>query len=432
MLTKPLALLALLALAAASPGRAQTAAPSEVVETRGMNMSLSMRNNRPTLSVGDNLFVLQPAMRFDLDLGSFFGQDRDALTGQPPTLPGPPNNNANIRRARFGVQGSFLTDFTYAFIWQFEVPPGASFNRGTFSEAWVSYNGLKGGALRGSSLRAGAFTIPGTLEASTSTFQQLFLERASIVSMAGSIAGGDNRFAAGGEFYGERWWVGAYMTNGLITAINDSDAQGFSGRAAGLVVNEPRFQLQLGLSGSTSWRPGTNASESVRFRDYPELRFGPQRLLDTRSIPANGASSIGPELSGRIGNLVVQAEYQALMVDAKNGTNPGFDGYYISVVHPIMGGPRQRSASRAVWTLPRFTALGDGGYGYLEAAARYSTANANSGAIRGGRQSIFTLGVNWFPTPQFRVSAEYSAGTIARVGPDRDFQSFAVRLGFNL
>jgi phosphate-selective porin OprO/OprP len=428
----PLLPCALLALAATSPGQAQTTAPSEVVEPRGMGMSFLMRNNRPTLTFGDNLFVLQPSARFDLDLGTFGGQDRDFVTRQPPRFPGAPTNNVNIRRARVGVQGSFLTDFTYAFIWQFEVSPGASFDRGTFSEAWVSYNGLKGGALRGSSIRAGAFTTPGTLEHSTSTFQQLFLERATIVNMVGSIAGGDNRISAGGEFYGDRWWVGGYVTNGQITARDDDEARGFLGRAAGLLLNDPNYQLQVGVSGSTSWRPGTNASESVRFRDYPELRFGPQRLFDTRSIRANGASNIGGELSGRIGNLVVQAEYQTLMVDAKNGTSPSFDGYYISAAYPLIGGPRQRSASRASWALPRFSALGDGGNGYLEAAARYSSANANSGAIRGGRQSIFTVGLNWFPTSQFRVSTEFSTGTVARPGPDRDFQSIALRLGFNL
>jgi phosphate-selective porin OprO/OprP len=75
----------------------------------------------------------------------------------------------------------------------------------------------------------------------------------------------------------------------------------------------------------------------------------------------------------------------------------------------------------------------DGGFGYLEAAARYSTANANSGAIRGGRQSIFGLALNWFPTTQLRLTGEYQVGTVALpASPDRDFQSFAVRRSFNL
>jgi phosphate-selective porin OprO/OprP len=416
------------------PGaQAQTDAPAEVVAPRPVAMSVGMRSNRPTLAFGDNLLVIQPAARFDLDLGSFWAQNQDPLTGRPPRFPGAPNNNVNIRRARLGLQGSFLGDFTYAFIWQFEVAPGSAFDGGSFSEAWISYNGLRGGVLRGSSIRAGAFTIPATLEASTSTFQQLFLERPSIITMAGGIASGDNRFAAGGEFYGDRWWVGGYVTNGLISTINDSDARGFAGRAAGLVVNQERFQLQLGVNGTTSWRPGTNASESVRFRDYPELRFGPLRLLDTRSIPANGASSLGPEVSGRVGNLVFLAEYQSLRVDAKDGTSPNFSGWYIAAVHPILGPARQRSASRAVWALPRFTAVTDGGFGYLEAALRYSTANANSGSIQGGRQSIFGLALNWFPTTQLRLTGEYQVGTVALpASPDRDFQSFALRLSFNL
>jgi hypothetical protein len=46
--------------------------------------------------------------------------------------------------------------------------------------------------------------------------------------------------------------------------------------------------------------------------------------------------------------MVFLGEYQSLRVDAKDGTSPSFEGWYLAAVHPIIGGPRQRSASRAV------------------------------------------------------------------------------------
>ena len=53
-------------------------------------------------------------------------------------------------------------------------------------------------------------------------------------------------------------------------------------RAAWLPLNDT-VKLQVGLNGVYQFRPGPNSLESVRLRDFPELRIDPQRFLDTRS-----------------------------------------------------------------------------------------------------------------------------------------------------
>ena len=67
-------------------------------------------------------------------------------------------------------------------------------------------------------------------------------------------------------------------------------------------------------------------------------------------------------------------------------------------------------------------------HGAWELAARYSRADLNFnegveglatplGGVRGGDQSIFTLGVNWYPNPNFKVMMNYLLIDVDRLNP---------------
>ena len=58
--------------------------------------------------------------------------------------------------------------------------------------------------------------------------------------------------------------------------------------------------------------------------------------------------------------------------------------------------------------------------------------NLNDGAVRGGTQSIWTVGLNWYLSENLKVQTQYQNGRVALDGPDRLFQAWAVRLAFNL
>lgn len=64
-----------------------------------------------------------------------------------------------------------------------------------------------------------------------------------------------------------------------------------------------------------------------------------------------------------------------------------------------------------------------GGWGAFEIAGRYSFANLNSGSpftggVYGGKQSIYQVGLNWYPVTNVRFLLDYLiAGVDRRASP---------------
>jgi phosphate-selective porin OprO and OprP len=70
----------------------------------------------------------------------------------------------------------------------------------------------------------------------------------------------------------------------------------------------------------------------------------------------------------------------------------------------------------------------NGGFGAWELAARYSRMNLNfmeglegtaalPGSVRGGDQNIWTLGMNWYPTPNVKLMMDYMLVDVDRLNP---------------
>lgn len=442
--TRP-ALAAALLLASAGMAGAQPGATPTSGEQPSAPPMLGMRGGRPTLSLFDGRFTMQPVLRLDADFGGFAGQGTDAA-GQPPKFldsdrAGVPAQGMNMRRARVGLQGTYLKDFTYNFTWDFAQSPGTQFDPVEFSrlfELQTAYTGL-----RWATLRVGAFTLMHTIEFSMSSFELPFLERPSIISIASSLASGDSRLAIGGEARGDRWFAAAYLADGSASTLNDGRQRGLAGRATGLVVSEAWAKVNLGLNAAVQLEPGTRgAADTIRLRDYPELRLDPTRLLDTRAIRAGEGYAVGPELSALLGPVYLQAEYQWIRLRAEDGAGDrNFWGYYVTATLPLLGAPRRYDRSRGVFTRPRIEELNPkaGEWGWLELAARYSYVNLNDAPTQGGSQSIASLGLNYYPASRLRMTLQYSTGDV-RLAPgnpnspsgyDRGFQAVAGRLAFN-
>ena len=127
-------------------------------------------------------------------------------------------------------------------------------------------------------------------------------------------------------------------------------------------------------------------------------------------------------------------------MDAPAGGGGGgarrFEGWYVQATHPLLGPGRRRNANTAVWARPDVSGRpldsAAGRFGALELAGRYSTADLRDGAVRGGRQRIWTAALNWFYRDDLRITAQYENGAIALDGRDRDFQAVALRVAFGL
>lgn len=379
---------------------------------------LGWQDGLPRLSAFGGGFTMRPSLRLDADAGSFFGQD------EPEGF----RSGVNLRRARLGLRGALGQAVEYRFTWDFG---GSSPN--DYSQVYEAQLAWK--ALDGMTVRAGAFQLRHLPEYAGSSFETLFLERAAISNIAASVASGDTRTALGLEAHGERWVASAYGTGGVLSTRNDGRQRGLVGRAAWLAFDAPGGALQLGLNGAHQFEPGTSPGRnSIGLDDYPELRVDSRVFLDTGTIPADSASAWGPEAAGRAGPLYVEALYQRVTVDALSGGRRDFSGWYVQAALPLLGPPREREADSGSWglgTVPDFNPAA-GGFGALELAGRYSEADLRDGETRGGRQRIWSVGLNWFPAAWLRLSAQYQNGRIGLDGPDRDFQAIGLRAAFEM
>jgi phosphate-selective porin OprO/OprP len=426
-----LPLLAAALLAAAPPALAQSSEePAEVP-------MLTMRGGRPTLTLADGNFTAQPVLRLDTDFGGFFGQ-RVYPDGNPPTYldqsrPGIPPG-INMRRARVGVSGTFLRDFTYTFVWELAPGPGRQWDpvvNSRIFELQAAYTGW-----RWITPRIGAFTLNSNPDFAVSSFESPLLERPAISNIAASIAAGDSRFAVGGEARGDRWFASAYLTNGVASVLNDGGQRGFVGRALGLAVNRDDFRVAIGVNGSINWAPGfKNNEDTIRFRDYPEVRLDPTRLLDTRTLNADRAYNVGPEVQGSLGPVFFQFMYQYVGIDGAGATpNSSFGGYYVTVGMPFVGAPRRWDRVRGTFVRPSFEDLNPAAntWGWGEITARWSYVSLNDGTVRGNRQEVFSTALNYYPLRRLRTSVQYNVGAVMLDRErERNFQSVVARVSFN-
>ena len=146
----------------------------------------------------------------------------------------------------------------------------------------------------------------------------------------------------------------------------------------------------------------------------------------------------GAEAVAAYGPFSVQAEYLATHYDrdaalieelkAPGGTSVNFSGYYVYATWYLTGESRAASYRTYPGTynypgtfeqIKILNPVSAGGTGAWEAAARFSEINLNSGGflvlqpvgvpsnIQGGRETDFTIGLNWYPDIGIRFMANW-------------------------
>jgi phosphate-selective porin OprO/OprP len=422
---------------------------------------VSLANGRPTFTTADGKF--SASLRGVIQLDTAFYDQRGAgpittdLRRSGPAL-GASATNVDLahardlkdgtlfRRARLGVDGTVFGDWDYRILLDF----GGSGveNTGQLYEGWLQYNGFKP-----AHVRIGAFSPSLGLDDQASTNGMPFLERAAISDLARGLAGGDTRIAGQVFGYGDHWLAAGAVTGRTVGTINTGTASavpqtfgdqiGFTGRLAGTPYHDNGFLVHVGANGSYVVQPANTAgpantgivpltAQSISFSTTPEIRVDGTRLINTGSISADHASSVGGEFAVQHSNLLLQAEYQRLGVDRSEGfSSPHFSGYYISGSWLITGEARKYNTQTAAFDAPSVAnpfAWGSGGWGAWELAARYSEADLNyhagaggtaqiGDAIRGGEEKNFTVGVNWYWNPFARLMLDYQHVKIDRLSP---------------
>jgi phosphate-selective porin OprO/OprP len=435
-------------------------APSDVV--------VKMPNNRPTICTADDQNCISITSRVHFDVGGY-----DYHPNSAATVPQRLDDGANVRRARIGVLGKFLGDWNYALIYDFGgasdgfastasvggtavgfLPGGALSG---IENAYLSYTGFKpfGGKL---AIEGGVMDLPYTLDEASSSNDIPFMERASSGITATNIAAGDFRSAFGARWYTDTFWAGAYVTGPATGAIHSASSVNPNGtteqygtiaRAAGQIVSGKDYSLHIG--GEAEWllQPAHNliaGTQTLTLSDRPEVRIDPTTLVSTGAIAGvSGAQVYSAEVAGTYGPLFFQGEYFWYNVD-RNAFAPlpslKFQGGYAEAAYVLTGESRPYnpgSASYGGIAPANPFSLSGGGWGAWEIAARYSTIDLNdqiatASGVAGGRQTIYTLALNWYLNRNVRLMFDYLHGDVAKqVSPTNfadtgsKFNAFAMR-----
>ena len=459
---------------AADAKAASTASAIAAVPVKGpvapSGVVVTMPNNRPTICTADEQNCVAITSRLHWDVGGYDFRPATAATS-PQRL----DSGENVRRARIGVIGKFLSDWNFALVYDFggtsdgfgssisgELPGGGTSG---VENAYLSYTGLKpfGGKM---AIEAGIMDLPWTIDNAMSSNDILFMERASSNVIANNIAAGDFRSAAGARWWNDWIWAGGYVTGPTTGQIHSASSTNPNGsteqygaiaRVAGQVISGPNYSLHLGADAEWLIQPPRNLvtqAQTLSLSDRPELRIDPTTLISTGAIAnASGAQVYSVEAAATYGPLFFQGEYFWFNVDrsANTGLPPigapslNFQGGYGESSWVLTGETHNYNPASAAYGGIKPAnpfSLNGGGWGAFEIAGRVSIMDLNdqlatATGIAGGRQTIYTAGLNWYPTNNIRFMLNYLHGDISRqasptsiVNVGSSFDAVAMRTQF--
>jgi phosphate-selective porin OprO and OprP len=383
---------------------------------------LTMHGIAPTFSSEDGAYTMSITGRLHFDMGDYVNYSKKSSGTKPNDL----NSGVKARRARLGVDGKIANDWGYAFIMDWG---GSSADNGsTIENAFVTYNGFA--PLH---FILGYQDTPYSLDEATSSNDIMFLERASSQAVATGIAANDNRSALGAWWNNDRAWVGVFGTGPTSgSCCKGIPGQlGMTGRATYQVVQTKDATLHLGVDGEALFKPSVTTSSTNTFRnlslsDAPELRIDNTAILSTGNLgsttdPVSGANVIGGEVAGNLGPLYGQGEYFHITVNRQGLSDASFDGGYVEASYALTGETKKYNpGSGAYHSISPMHPLSfkTGGWGAWEVAARYSVMDLNdhlgdaSNEVAGGKQTVYTFGINWYPNSNMRFMLDYIHGIV--------------------
>jgi phosphate-selective porin OprO/OprP len=396
---------------------APNAKPAATVVASGLH--------RFALESADGQYSIAVTGRIHLDLGGYFAFKPDSTLGPINGAPGTLSNGFNARRARIGVTGKVAGDWTYNFI--YETGNSQDTTPRGIQSAQLIYNGIKSMAFE-----LGYSDTYFTLDESTSSNDTMFIERSSAAIVATTLNAGDYRSNAGARFFGERYWVGAYLTGPTSGDSHTLTAERFGAfqRATYQVLQAPDYTLHIGVDVSELIEPpntGPGTARSVTINDPPELRIDPTSFLTTGGLgstahPVTGGLVYGAEAAANYKNVYFQGEYYHFKVDRTGLSSAKFDSAYGEVAWTFTGESRRYIPGIGAYStiVPAHPfSRKEGTWGACEIAVRASyvdlisdfapglSAAAQPNAVDGGRETLLTAGLNWYLNSQIRFMFNY-------------------------
>jgi phosphate-selective porin OprO/OprP len=418
--------------AASATKAAKSAEPAFAVNWKGA----------PELSTKDG-WSSKPRGRLHLDAGTI--SSPGALTN--PSLGG----NVRVRRVRLGAEGTMPGGLGYKAELDFANSSVA------MADFFVSYAPTNAPIV----VRVGNFETLNGIEQITSSNNISMIERATF----NDAFLNSRRLGATVAYKGKNddWRIeaGAFAAHALDSSLDNNGWIGaarltYMPKALGgqlhLGVNYQYRDFASNISGGTS--TGANmpsVNQLARYRARPGSQLTDVRFVDTGNFAAKGDSILGLEAAGIFGPLHIASEAQWLKArgyragdlasgnDAFSGgnsavvpvANPGFFGAYGEVGYFLTGDTRGYKRGDGTWTRTKvLKPISKGGAGAIQIIGRYeyldlsdddlvngptnnfatgatSLAALNSRLGRGGTQSSYIVGVNWYLNDYLRLMLNY-------------------------
>ena len=393
------------------------------LESRQSDVIVSMKKGAPTFSTADGAYTLSITGRMFLDVGAYsgIGDNERSLIGQSAA-----QGNATFRSVQLGAKGTFAKDWGYKIVFDFAK------NNPSLYEASLHYKGVKN-----VDFVIGAIQPKLTLDDSTSANDIMFMERAAANNMMTGIGAGAGRMAAGVTGHTDNVFAAAYYTMDSKGSNDDYTNQNALGRVAVAFHPSEASTLHLGASGTYAF---DTTNDSYTFSNRSELRIdgGSLKTLNTKSISnVEHMAAYGPEAAFAYGPVKAQAEYYAYDVSRGNGfADANFDAWYVAASWVITGESYKYDIKKGAFkgVTPANPLVSGGGYGAFELGARYSEADFNDGTIIGGKQNVWTVGLNWYPNSNIRFMLDYGMVDVEdygqTVGQDLKFDQVGLRTQF--
>ncbi|AFI83658.1 OprO/OprP family phosphate-selective porin [Methylophaga nitratireducenticrescens] len=336
-------------------------------------------NGGLTLKTRDGQFSTKVGGRLQVDAATYGGS---------PDM----GDGTDIRRARLYLAGTLYRDWGYKLEYEFD--------NDSITDAFITYNGFEN-----YQIMAGNFKDPFSLDYMISANNTMFMERALPTAFnAGRHIG------VMGARNSKHWTLAAALMGDTVNDTRDADDRdedegwGWSTRGTLAPINEAGKVVHLGLG--FNYRD-LQPNNEVRFSQASETSVSSVRIVDTDDL-ANADTMLksGLEFATVMGPFTAQAEYIRASVERDNISDADFDGWYLQSSYLLTGESRPYKNGVFGGIKPN-RRVGDGGIGAWEVAMRYSSLDLNDGAIEGGEADSMTLGLNWYPVPMLRFSANY-------------------------
>lgn len=396
---------------------------AEAKLTPGVGVPRIIQNSthRLTLQSADGQYLIGLTGDVQFDTGGYASFRPANKTVGPQAL----SSGINDRRARIGIAGA-------AGPWGF----GLVYDAGNSSDATakgIETAQIVFGGLRGAAFEIGYSNTFFTLDQSTGSNDTLFLERASPSNIATNFNTGDSRSNAGVRFFSDRYWIGGYVTGPAAGNSHTliSERLGAFQRVAVQALKGPNYSLHLGFGVDElleAPNAGNATPETVSLSDQPELRIDPTTLLSTGAIgtaahPATGGYVLDLESAATWSGLYWQGELYRYQISRRGLNDADFGGAYGQMSWTFTGEQHTYNPQSAAYfrIYPKHPfSLTDGQWGAWELAARVSYVDLDSdyrrgvalasdpAAVDGGRQTGYTLGLNWYPNDLFRLLLDYN------------------------